>query len=158
MVAAVGLLLLIACANVANLLLSRAAGREREMALRAALGAGRARLVRQLLIESLLLALIGMAVGWAFAALGVKVLVASIPEGLIPREALIRLDTTALIFSLVVAAVTAVVFGLVPALQTAKKDLVSPLRGSGKGTAGGHAATGSVASWSCRRSRCRSCC
>ena len=137
MVAAVGLLLLIACANVANLLLSRAAGRQREMALRASLGAGRARLVRQLLIESLLLALIGMAVGWAFAALGVKVLVASIPEGLIPREALIRLDMTALIFSLVVAAVTAVVFGLVPALQTAKKDLVNPLRGSGKGTAGG---------------------
>src|SRR5438128_5205682 len=135
--AAVALLLLISCSNVANMLLARAAAREKEMAVRASLGAGRLRLVRQLLIESLVLAIAGAALGCAFAYFGIKGLVAAIPEGLIPREAVIRLNVPVLVFSLAVAALTAVVFGLVPALQTAKKDLVDPLRDSGKGTTGG---------------------
>jgi putative ABC transport system permease protein len=135
--AAVGLLLLIACSNVANMLLARGATREREMAIRLSLGASRLRVIRQLLIESLLLAVCGALVGCLFAYGGIKGLVLLIPEGLIPREAAIRLSVPVLLFSLAIAVCTALVFGLAPALQTAKRDMVEPLKGSGKGVAGG---------------------
>jgi putative ABC transport system permease protein len=136
--AAVGLLLLIACGNVANLLLSRASAREREMALRSSLGATRLRLVRQLLVESLLLALLGAALGCGLSYLGLPLLVRAIPEGLIPREAVIGLNLKALLFSLLAAAGTSVLCGLVPALGLASRDLAAPLKDSGKGAGGGY--------------------
>jgi len=135
--AAVGLLLLIGCGNVANLLLARATTREKEFAIRAALGANRWRLVRQLLVESLILAIGGAAVGSLLAWGGLKFLVALMPQNIIPAEAVIRLNTPVLAFTLGVAVLTAMVFGLVPALKVARKDLNDPLRDSGKGISGG---------------------
>jgi len=135
--AAVGLLLLIACGNVANMLLARATAREKEMAIRMSVGANRARLVRQLLVESLLLALGGAAVGCLFAYAGIQALVNLIPEGSIPQEAVIRLNVPVLLFSLGVAIFTALLFGLAPALQTSRKDFVELLKDTGKGVSGG---------------------
>jgi putative ABC transport system permease protein len=135
--AAVGLLLLIACSNVANMLLARATAREKEMAIRSALGAGRMRLVSQLLTESLLLALGGAIVGCLFSYAGIKGLVTLIPDGLIPREAELRLNLPVLFFSLGTAVITALLFGLAPALQAVRRDLVEPLKDSSKGAGGG---------------------
>ena len=135
--AAVGLLLLIACSNVANMLLARAAARGKEMAIRASMGASRSRLVRQLLVESLILASGGVLLGCLLSYIGIQGLVGLIPDGLIPREAVIRLNVPVLLFSLAVAGVTVLLFGLLPALQTARRDIVEPLKDSGKGVSAG---------------------
>ncbi len=135
--AAVVLLLVIGCGNVANLMLARALGREKEFALRSVLGAGRWRLMQQLLVESLLLAMGGAVLGIAFAWGGLKFLVAALPQNVIPVEAEIRLNLPVLVFTLCVAVLTALMFGLIPALQVTRRDLNDPLRDSGKGVSGG---------------------
>ena len=135
--AAVELLLLIGCGNVANLMLARATAREKEFALRAVLGAGRVRLVRLLLVESLVLAISGAALGVLIAWGGLKAIVAAMPQDMIPSESVIELNGPVMVFALVVAVITAVIFGLAPALQAARRDLNDPLRDSGKGAIGG---------------------
>ena len=135
--AAVGLLLLIACCNVANMLLARATAREREMTVRAALGAGRGRIVRQLLVESLLLAGVGAGAGWLLAYIGLDALIAWLPPAPLPGEVEIALDRAALGVALGSAFVSALLFGIAPALYSARRDIVESLKGSGQGTAGG---------------------
>jgi putative ABC transport system permease protein len=127
--AAVAVLLLIACANVAHLLLGQAAGRQSEMSLRMALGAGRSRLVRQLLAETLLIAIPGGLAGLALALLGVRALVAVAPAS-IPRLDEIAIDGTVLVFSVAITLVTTAVFGLWPALQTARTSADGLAQGS----------------------------
>jgi putative ABC transport system permease protein len=135
--AAVGLLLLISCANVANMLLARAAAREKEMAIRGSLGATPSELIRQLLTESLLLALAGGALGCVFSYVDLKGIVALIPDGMIPGEVVMQLNVPVLLFSLGVAIFTALIFGLVPALHSADQNLAEPLKESGRGVSGG---------------------
>jgi putative ABC transport system permease protein len=131
LLAAVGFVLLIACANIANLLLSRLAGRRREMALRAAIGASRASIIRQLLIESLLLSTFGAVSGLLIAWLSFAFLQGLIPAGLMGASAL-GLDLPVLGFTAGVAILTAVVFGLAPAFQAARIDLNDALKQGGR--------------------------
>jgi putative ABC transport system permease protein len=135
--AAVLLLLVIACCNVANMLLARATAREREMTIRAALGAGRGRIVRQLLVESVILGLIGVAIGCLFAYVGLDALVAVLPPGPLPGEIDIKVDGASLFVSFAVGLLSAVLFGLAPAWYSARRDLVDGLKGGSQSIASG---------------------
>jgi putative ABC transport system permease protein len=135
LVAAVGLVLLMTCANVANLLLARATGRAQEMSLRAALGAGRGRLVRQLTLECLLLAAVGGACGVLLASIATEALV-SYGSRQLPRIQEIRIDAPVLWFTCGVSLLAVVLFGIVPAVRASRVDLAGALRDVGRSTAG----------------------
>ena len=134
--AAVGVVLLIACANLANLVLARSTTRYRELAIRLAIGASRGRLIRQLLTENILLAVVGGSLGLFIAQPAMKAILAISPNA-IPRAGEINMDVTVLLFSLLISLLSGVLFGLLPALQVAKESFTEELKGSGKGASDG---------------------
>jgi predicted permease len=133
---AVGFVLLIACANVANLLLARAAGRTKEIAVRAALGAGRVRIVRQLITESLILGLSGGTLGLLLAYWGVRV-IGGLDMRNVPFAADVRIDAPVMFFTLAMALLTGLIFGAVPAMQSSRADVQDTLRSEARGTTSG---------------------
>ena len=134
---AVGIVLLIACTNVANLTLARSAARTREFAIRSALGASRVRMMRQVLTESTLLALIGGLLGLIFAVLGVRLLLAKFPD-VLPRSENIHLDIPVLLFTFGISLVVGILFGLAPALDGSRVDVQSSLKTGERGTTRAH--------------------
>jgi putative ABC transport system permease protein len=133
----VAFVLLIACANVAGLLLARAASRRTEVAIRSAIGAGRGRMVRQMLTESVLLAALGGIAGTALAWVGLRVFVATAPPRMLPHLKEIGLDPPVLAFTAVVAILTGLLFGIVPALQASRSDLTDALKDSSRSASSG---------------------
>ena len=136
LLAAVGFLLLIACANVANLILARSMGRSREFAIRAALGAGNARVIRQLLTESVLLAGLGGALGLLLAVWGTRAVLGTLP-GALPRSSEVSLDSRVLLFTMALSVFAGIVFGLAPAVKSSRVNLQEILKESGRGLSGG---------------------
>jgi predicted permease len=132
---AVSFVLLIACANVANLLLARSTGRAREFAIRSALGASPARVIRQLLTESVMLGIAGGGIGLLLAKLGVRGLLAALPENM-PRADEIALDGHVLLYTLGISLLTGIVFGLIPALKAMRPDMHETLKEGGRGSSG----------------------
>ncbi len=135
LLAAVGFVLLIACVNVANLLLARSTGRTREFAIRAALGAGRGRVIRQLLTESLVLSFAGGAFGLLLAAWGTQAGIKLLPEAL-PRAQSVQIDAPVLLFTLAATVLAGIFFGLAPALRISREDLHGTLKEGGRGSSG----------------------